>query len=224
LIWKDRNRLVFRNKNLNPNLAKEILDRATEYFYCACNQLITKRLVLKSICWEKPREGWLTLNVDGLAAGASGKAGGGGLIRDGNGEWVIGFARKIGTTTSFMAELWALRDGLLLCLQIQAQAICVELDAKAVVDAFNMQSYSNTVISSIMDDCRHLATQISHLRVRHIYREANRCADFLAKLGLSVVSDYVELPSPPVDLLHILEDDACGMAVNRLCPVSLFSV
>ena len=224
LIWKDRNQLVFRNKNLNPNLEKDILDRASEYFYCACNQLSTKRLVLKSICWEKPREGWLTLNVDGAAAGASGMAGGGGLIRDGNGDWVIGFARKIGTTTSFMAELWALRDGLLLCLQIQAQAVCVELDAKAVVDAFNMQNYSNTVISSIMDDCRHLASQISHLRVRHIYREANRCADFLAKLGLSIVSDYVELPSPPVDLVHILEDDACGRAVNRLCPIPLFSV
>ena len=75
-----------------------------------------------------------------------------------------------------------------------------------------------------MDDCWHLATQISQLRVRHIYREANRCADFLAKLGLSIVSDYVELPSPPVDLLHILEDDACGRAVNRLCPIPLFSV
>ena len=58
----------------------------------------------------------------------------------------------------------------------------------------------------------------------NIYREANRCANFLAKLGLTIVSDYVELPSPPVDLLHILEEDACGMAVNRLCPVSLFSV
>ena len=164
------------------------------------------------------------MNVDGSAARAFGMAGGGGLIRDGNGDWVIGFARKIGTTTSFMAELWALRDGLLLCLQIQAQAVCVELDAKAIVDAFNMQSYFNTVISSIMDDCRHLAAQISQLRVRHIYREANRCADLLAKLGTSIVSDYVEFPSPPVDLMHVLEDDACGMAVNRLCPVSLFSV
>ena len=32
-------------------------------------------------------------------------AGGGGLIRDGNGTWLIGFARKIGTATSFLAEL-----------------------------------------------------------------------------------------------------------------------
>ena len=48
--------------------------------------------------------------------------------------------------------------------------------------------------------------------------------DFLAKLGTSIDSDYVVFPSPLVDLIHILEADACGLAVNRLCPESLFSV
>lgn len=120
MVWKDRNQHMFRNKNLNPNLAKEILDHASEFFFCACDQLATKRLILKSIRWEKPRDSWLTLNADGSATGSPRMAGGGGLIRDGNGEWVIGFARKIGTATSFLAELWALWDDLLLCLQIQA--------------------------------------------------------------------------------------------------------
>lgn len=120
MIWKDRNQHVFRNKNLNPNLAKEILDHASEFVFCACNQLATKRLIWKSIRWEKPRDGWLTLNADGLVAGSPGIVGGGGLIRDGNGDWVIGFARKIGTATSFLVELRALRDCLLLYLQIQA--------------------------------------------------------------------------------------------------------
>ena len=41
---------------------------------------------------------------------------------------------------------------------------------------------------------------------------------------ISIDSDYVVFPSPPVDIVHILEADACGLAVNRLCPVSLFSV
>ena len=54
--------------------------------------------------------GWLTQNSDGLAAGNSGTTRGGGLIRDGNGEWVTGFARKFGTATSFLAELWTLQD------------------------------------------------------------------------------------------------------------------
>ena len=128
---------MFRNKTLNPNLAKVILDRALEFGFCVCNHLATKRTILKSVKWEKSRNGWLTLNTDRLATENSRLAGGGGLIRYGNGNWIIEFARKIGTATSFLAELWALRDYLLLCLQIQAQAVCIELDAKVVVDAFN---------------------------------------------------------------------------------------
>ena len=68
-------------------------------------------MITKSIRWEKPRAGWLTLNTDGSAGSNSGP-GGGGLLRDENGNWVKGFARKIGNTSSYLAELWALRDGL----------------------------------------------------------------------------------------------------------------
>ena len=215
---------MFRNKSLNPNLDKAILDRAVEFAFCACNHPVAKRMILKSIRWEKPNEGWLTLNTDGSATGSDGLAGGGGLIRDGNGTWLIGFARRIGTATSFLAELWALRDNLRLCLQIQAQAVCIEVDVKAVVDALLSQSCTSTVIYSIMEDCRHLVTQIPQLRVRHVYREVNRCADFLAKLGIGLQNDFAVFSSPPVDLLSILEDDVCGFSINRLCPVVLAAV
>lgn len=82
-------------------------------------------------------------------------AGGGGLLRDANGNWMGGFARRIGTANSFTAELWALRDGLLLCQQMNAQAVIIELDVRAIVDVFNHQARANTVVSSIMDDCRY---------------------------------------------------------------------
>ncbi|XP_075669797.1 uncharacterized protein LOC142639522 [Castanea sativa] len=82
------------------------------FFFCAKSGLVTKRSILKSIRWVKPRAGWLTLNIDGSATSNSSPVGGGGLIRDENGGWVIGFARRIGSTSSLMAELWVLRDGL----------------------------------------------------------------------------------------------------------------
>ena len=52
----------------------------------------------------------------------------------------MGFARRIGNTSGYLAKLWALRDGLQLCLQINAQSVVIELDAKAIVDAFNSPS------------------------------------------------------------------------------------
>ena len=98
LLWKDRNLCVFKHKNPNPNLSSDIVDRASEFFFCVNNALVTKRMIMKSIRWEKPGAGWLTLNTDGSA----------GLVRDENSDWVIGFARRIGNTSSFLAELWAL--------------------------------------------------------------------------------------------------------------------
>lgn len=150
----------FQTKNPNPNLGKDIADCASEFFFCANNALVTKRTILKSIRWEKPRAGWLTLNIDGSSSSNSGPAGGGGLIRDENGDWVTGFVRRIGNTNSFIAKLWALRDGLQLCLQIHAHSVIIESDAKAIVGAFNSPTSSNSIVSSILDDCRHMATRI----------------------------------------------------------------
>ena len=76
-----------------------------------------------------------------------------------------------------------MRDGLLLCNQLNLNAITVKLDAKALVDALKNPSYANTIVSSLFDDRRRLAAQIPHLSIKHIYREANRCADRLANLG-----------------------------------------
>ena len=72
---------------------------------------------MKCIRWERPRSDWRKLNTDGSSLGNLGLADGGGVIRDETGNWVVGFSRKIGVTSSFEAELWALRDGLTITSQ-----------------------------------------------------------------------------------------------------------
>lgn len=79
---------------------------------------------MKCIRWERPRSGWRKLNTDGSSLGNPGLVGGGGgVIRDEIGNWVAGFSRRIGVTSSFEAELWALRDGLTICVDKNFQAI-----------------------------------------------------------------------------------------------------
>ena len=191
LLWKGRNNLIFKKINQNPSLANVIVDRALESHFCANNSLTTKRLVLKNIKWEKPRTGWLTSNTDGSVASISRLAGGGELIRDANGDWVTGFARRIGRTSSFMAELWAFCDGLQLCLQTHTQAVIIELDSKTIVEVFNLQAHSNTFISSMIEHCKHLISRIPQTWIRHIFREVNKCAGFLTKLGTSYKDDFM---------------------------------
>ncbi|KAG5545975.1 hypothetical protein RHGRI_018218 [Rhododendron griersonianum] len=64
----------------------------------------------------------------GLAIRSVGVATVGGLIMGANGEWV-GFQRKIGSNSVLGAELWALRDGLKLALDLSLLDIEVEMDA-----------------------------------------------------------------------------------------------
>ena len=87
-------------------------------------------------------------------------ASGGGLLRDECGSWIGGFSIRIGIANSFTVELWALRDGLLFCRQLNVQVVAIELDANALVDAFTHQSAANTIMSSIMDDYKLLMNQI----------------------------------------------------------------
>ena len=84
--------------------------------------------------WLPPPINWLKLKSDGSSMGNPRIAGGGGLIRNEIGEWVRGYARAIGCATSVAAKLWALRDGIRLCISLKILALVIELDAKLVID------------------------------------------------------------------------------------------
>ncbi|KAL0013081.1 hypothetical protein SO802_000150 [Lithocarpus litseifolius] len=109
--------------------------------------------VVKRIRWEKPEVGWFRLNSDGSSLGNPGQAGSGGLIRNGEGGWLCGYARKIGITMSFAAELWGLRDGILQCINLHLLAIKIEIDAKSIVDLLNNPRATESIVSTLADDC-----------------------------------------------------------------------
>ena len=113
----------------------------------------------------------MKLNSDGCAARSPGLAGYGGVVRDRYGDWIFGFSRRI-----FVAELWGLRDGLMLCNNLNILYLIVELDAKTIVDIFGRNDYVNDVLSPILDDCRMRITKFHHIQFKHCYRQANRCA------------------------------------------------
>ena len=63
-----------------------------------------------------------------------------------------------------MAELWVVRDGLTLCLDRNFPDVIIELDAKAIIDVISNPNQPNSIISSIVNDCRHLASKIPQTR------------------------------------------------------------
>ena len=57
------------------------------------------------VSWKKLDSGWVKLNTDGSSLGNLGASGFVGLICDQNGTGIYGYAHKIGTATSVVAEL-----------------------------------------------------------------------------------------------------------------------
>ena len=150
-IWNHHNKVVFQNRAPSPSIHQEIIQRAVEFFFCAQGNSLYKPKMLKMVRWERLYRGWYKLNTDGSAIGNPGVAGGGGVLRDDAGLWVKGFARQIGHTTSFLAELWALRDGLTMCLDLSINALEIDLDAKVVADLMNNSGSSNASLWQIVD-------------------------------------------------------------------------
>ena len=223
-LWKSRNMFIFERKSQNPNLSKEIVNQAVEFLCYVASPRNPTRVVTRSTKWEKPAMGWKKLKTDGSVLGSVGQVGCGGVVRDDCGNWLAGCTRHIGATDSFAAELWGLRDGLSLCRSLNITCLVVELDAQTVVDVLRNYSYDNRIISPIMDDCRQLVLCFQQIQIKHCYRQANRCADLLAKMGVEQEIEFLNLLSPPVDILPILQEDRDGLLVNRTCHESVVSL
>ena len=86
--------------------------------------------------------------------GCPGMEGGGGIIRDCLGRWVKGFTRATGWANSLETVLWAIRDGLTLCILLHIQAIEIEIDASNVVILLSNNENSYAEFAPIVDDCR----------------------------------------------------------------------
>ena len=114
-----------------------------------------------------------------------------------------------------MAELWALRDGLLLAKKLGLNNLIVELDALSVVLLMN-NSTSNLLMEPLLTNCRNLLKAIPNKQVVHAYREANQCANALAKLGATSLTSFVVFSTPPPVVDSVLAHDKTNVFCNRI--------
>ena len=216
---------MFDNGIPNPKLDKFYLGQAREFHFCVSkiNQVSSKIPIL--VRWNKPSIGQHKLNTDGASIGNLGKAGGGGIIRDCHSDWVKGYSRSIGYTTSVLAKWWALRDGLILAIQLGINQLDVELDAKVIMDLLNGAECPNQSYSPLLNDCGSLIARLVQVQVGHVYREANQCVDFLAKRGCSMRENFVVFDiSPSIDLNILIDSNKNGLYYYRRVANTLASV
>ena len=140
---------------------------------------------------------------------------GGGLIGDDKGLWIKGYARAVGCTTSVAVELWALRDGIRLCISLKLPVVIVELDAQLLMDLLKKDDGQSNSYSALLSDCKVGLRQIPMVRVQHCFREANKCADALARRGALLPQDFVVYLDHPTKVSLLLSLDSAGVAFDK---------
>ncbi|KAL0000646.1 hypothetical protein SO802_014427 [Lithocarpus litseifolius] len=219
-LWLQRNRRAFKQQPANPDLVKVVEMQTRELMYCVLEPNGGKDRQVRQVKWLKPAEGWQKLNIDGSFVSTSGLAGCGGLLRDSSGQWIVGFAESICVSSSIAAELWALREGLGLCLERGATAVEIQIDASAAISLVASNVNTNGDLSGLVDDCRDLLMRLPQVKLSHCFREANFCADALANLGAASSDLSIVFDSPPPVLDKLLLDDMLGSYRPRLCTLA----
>lgn len=197
--------MVFKNNLANWNLTSEIQSRAAEVAFLVLNEIFSVPRVTIQVRWICHLINWFKLNSDGSSLGNPSIAGRGGLIQNDRGDWVKSYARFVGITTSVAVKLWALRDGVNLCLSLNLQVVEVELDTKLVVDLFRKDCGNVNGNNTIVVDFKESLQQIPWIRVKHRYYEANKCADALARWGALLAHDFTVYMEPPLILTFCLD-------------------
>ena len=75
----------------------------------------------------------------------------------------MGFAKSISVSSNIAVELWALREGLGLCLERGISTVEIELDATAAISLVSSIVISNGDLSGLVDDCRELLLCLDHV-------------------------------------------------------------
>ncbi|GLU17301.1 hypothetical protein SLE2022_336770 [Rubroshorea leprosula] len=215
-IWIFRNHVLYRHENINTQtFCNSIRFRAIEFW---SSHQIPQSLHQRThgmFAWSKPHFPTIKLNTDGSSIGNPGLSGSGGIFRDSLGNWVLGYARNIGFSSPLAAELWAIRDGLVLAIQRGFHNLIVESDSKVAVLLLTKGCVSTHPHSTLILDCRMLMQKIHQIHLVNIVRERNMCADQLAKMGMSLSSSFCIFEFCPPAVAGLCLADAYGVQYVR---------
>ena len=121
--------------------------------------------------------------------------------------WLGGFICDIGICCSMTTELWGAAEGLKLAWHMGYKKKSFESDSQVLVEMLNTGGECSVQDKALVALCRKLMAAEWDVVARDCYREANKCADWLAsanftyELGLTIFTD------PPTDLSQLVFAD-----------------
>lgn len=165
--------------------------------------------------WTRPSMDGYKLNVDGSSVESPGVCGAGGIVRNSNGDLLMAFSVSVGNGTNNFAEISSLLFGIPHCAEASISTIEIEMDSLIVVKWLKKKVCGLRYLYDFLEEIQSYLAGMQ-VTIRHISRECNVAADFLARMGArgtyNVWHQYKELP---LKLKGILKIDKVGLPSIR---------
>ncbi|KAL4385238.1 hypothetical protein GQ457_15G008200 [Hibiscus cannabinus] len=203
-IWLHRNEIVFQGKVVDVGqLLYNVKLRAAWWFKAKePDSIMFLDLIISdpslaswkaesisksnaSLAWSPPPLGFLKLNVDG-ACDRTSNCGVGGVLRNHQGVILLEFSRNIGTGSSLLAEILAIKfavDYFINSEWSSKSRLIIESDSKVAVDWIACPISSHPTFLRLIKGINYFFATGRWL-LRHINRGQNIFADNLAKKGI----------------------------------------
>lgn len=119
----------------------------------------------------------MKMNIDGSCIGES--SGGGGVVRDSNGNCIMAFILPLGNGSSNTAEARAFHFSLKWCIDNGNSLITTETDSLLLLNSILNICSTPWRMREIVDEIRELILRYN-IQIKHCFSEANKVADKLA--------------------------------------------
>ncbi|KAA3460126.1 reverse transcriptase [Gossypium australe] len=203
-LWKNRNLLIFQNIDWTPlELIKSSLSWAQNF------EAFTTRPKLNDNSPEQLQHcsnNWVFLYSDGAVERDSENGAAGGVVRDRDGNWVVGYTHYLGKCSPLEAELWSILDGVFILINRGYKKIKIRSDNLEVVRILSTKDMADSG-STLIRRIKRLLLSGNQWEIKHIPRENNLTADQMAKIGLHWKNSLRTFEAPPNMVATIFQHD-----------------
>ncbi|KAF4382082.1 hypothetical protein F8388_001227 [Cannabis sativa] len=181
LIWYQRNKCVFQNKDIEDDIwipwATEMMEIHLASAQTNSHQNISK----DTVKWSPPPPGTFMINTDASLIEGQPGCGLGVIIRDHLGALVTATTEFIpGCLSVLLAEAMAIRLALKLAETRLMQNIFIASDSQSVINALKGKTHINTDWGFVIDDCIQASKKLLNLSFIFSLRKCNSVAHCIA--------------------------------------------
>ena len=114
-----------------------------------------------------------------------------------------------------MAEARAPRDGVRAVVDSGFKRVLIEGDNSTVIQAIQGRLTVPWQIARLLRDVSHYPSQLEHVSITHVFREANMTADWFSKAGHSFATPIIWCHPPSLEFQDILVSDVMGRSLEK---------